>query len=289
MGARISAGVRGSHDTFSSSSHASPWVFVERNISQVRVSLAASRVVQFSSLENASAAVDPLLPERAWLVDLGVKGALSKTLGWTVTGFTRDESDILRRVSENKIADGVRVVESIFPMLASTLAGKSRGLDAGIQRRSDRGPTGWLGYTWAHTRYRDRVSGETFDGDFDQRHTLNAYVQQRLSYRFRVSAKLRYGSNFPIVGYFTGSNDALFLGTARNEVRLPAYLRWDLSGSRTFTFSRSRLTLFVEVMNVTNRDNYGPSDGGIRNNLAAVDFSEKLIPVLPSAGILVEF
>ncbi len=26
-------------------------------------------------------------------------------------------------------------------------------------------------------------------------------------------------------------------------------------------------------MNVTNRDNYGPADGGIRNNLAAVEFS----------------
>ena len=42
-------------------------------------------------------------------------------------------------------------------------------------------------------------------------------------------------------------------------------------------------------MNVTNRDNYGPADGGIRANLAAEGFSEKLIPVLPSAGILVEF
>ena len=72
-------------------------------------------------------------------------------------------------------------------------------------RRATSGLTGWVGYTWAHTRYHDVVTGETFDGDFDQRHTLNLFAQQRLSYRLTVSAKLRVGSNFPIVGYFDGT------------------------------------------------------------------------------------
>lgn len=203
--------------------------------------------------------------------------------------FRRHESDAIRRVSEHRLDNGTRLFESIFPSIASSLEGTSRGVDVMVERRADRGPTGWVAYTRAHTVYDDRVTGERFDGDYDQRHTLNAFVQQRLSWRMRVSARFRYGSNFPIVGYLEGSHDALRLGSERNRVRLPAYARLDLSGSRTFTFDRSRLTLFVEIMNVTNRDNYGPADGFIRNTLVAANYSETLIPILPSAGILIEF
>src|SRR4029079_13672831 len=137
------------------------------------------------------------------------------------TGFRRNETDVNRRINEDKLVNGVRVVQSTFPTYASRLDGTSRCLDVVIERRTDRGPTGWLGYTWAHTRHHDTVTNEAFDGDFDQRHTLNAFVQQRLSYRLKVSAKFRYGSNFPIVGYFSGSNDNLHLGSVRNAGRLP--------------------------------------------------------------------
>ena len=285
----ITTGVRTSHDTYSGQSHAAPWLLVERDLGRTRLTLSAGRSVQYSGLDHIASAPEPLSPERAWLVDAGVKGAASEHLRWSATLFRRQERDILRRIDENRVVGGTRVFESTFPNVASTLAGTSRGVDLVLERRAERGPTGWVSYSWAHTRFDDRVTGEAFDGDFDQRHTLNAHLQQRLSYRFRVSAKFRYGSNFPLVGYFTGTHEALVLSTDRNRVRLPTYARLDLNGSRTFTFARSRLTLFVEIMNVTKRDNYGPSDGGIRNNLAAEDFTEKLIPLLPSAGILIEF
>ena len=42
-------------------------------------------------------------------------------------------------------------------------------------------------------------------------------------------------------------------------------------------------------MNVLARDNYGQAEGAIRNDLQAVGFLERLIPLVPSAGILVEF
>lgn len=285
----LAGGVRVSHDSFVDQSHVSPWLLAERALGKGRLVFSASRVVQYSSLEHVGAAVEPLRPEQAWLVDAGIRQPLSASLGVSVTAFRRNESDILRRTDENRLVNGGRVNESIFPSVISTLSGTVRGAEFVIERRAERGPSGWFAYSWAHTRHDDRLTGETFDGDFDQRHTLNAVVQQRLSYRLRVMAKLRYGSNFPIVGYYTGTHAALALGSSRNLVRLPTYVRLDLSGSRTFTFSRSRLTLFVEVMNATNRDNWGPADGSIRTNLSAANFTEKLIPIVPSAGILVEF
>jgi len=111
-----------------------------------------------------------------------------------------------------------------------------------------------------------------------------------VSYRMTVAAKLRYGSNFPIVGYFDGAPpDQMRLGAYRNRVRLPEYLRLDLRASRTFTFDRRRLTLFVEMVNVTGRANYGRTDGSIRANLDAIGYVEKLLPFVPSAGVLIEF
>jgi hypothetical protein len=92
-------------------------------------------------------------------------------------------------------------------------------------------------------------------------------LSARLS-RMKATTKLRIGSNFPIVGYFTGvPPDELFLSDVRNQVRLPAYVRLDLSGSRTFTYKRSRLTVFLEFVNVLNRRNLGPGNGSIRSNL----------------------
>jgi hypothetical protein len=114
-------------------------------------------------------------------------------------------------------------------------------------------------------------------------------VTQRLSYRTSVGAKLRVGSNVPLTGYFAGTLDDLHLAATRNTVRLPTYARLDLRATRTFTFDTRRLTLFVEVMNALGRDNYGQSDGTIRNTLRAEGYLERMIPFVPSAGFLIEF
>ena len=59
--------------------------------------------------------------------------------------------------------------------------------------------------------------------------------------------------------------------------------------NRTFTFSRARLTVFVELMNALGRENIGQADGSIRPNFEAVGYGDKLIPFVPSAGFLIEF
>jgi hypothetical protein len=106
-----------------------------------------------------------------------------------------------------------------------------------------------------------------------------------------VSAKLRVGSNVPLAGYFSGTTvpDALTLSTLRNQVRLPVYARLDVRANRTFTFQRARLTLFVEVMNLLGRRNLRQTDGSIRTNFDAIGYTDRMIPRVPSAGVLFEF
>jgi hypothetical protein len=76
----------------------------------------------------------------------------------------------------------------------------------------------------------------------------------------------------------------------KNHKRLPAYARLDLRAERSFTYRRSRLTVFVETLNTLNRRNVAQGDFGINfANLVVSDLLEDGFPFLPSAGILIEF
>ena len=101
---------------------------------------------------------------------------------------------------------------------------------------------------------------------------------------------MRYGSNFPIRGYIGANADGYMLSAQRNGLRLPAYSRLDLRADRTFTYRKSRLTLFMEVVNAMNRDNYRPSSAGVNLNTRRVfEPMETTFPLLPVAGVLIEF
>ena len=119
---------------------------------------------------------------------------------------------------------------------------------------------------------------------------MNAYVGYRWGGRTSLSARMRYGSNFPIQGYIGEDASGYVLSAQRNGLRLPAYSRLDLRADRTFTYRKSRLTLFLEVVNATNRDNYRANSPGININSRRVFGPiESLFPLLPVAGVLVEF
>ncbi len=297
----VTIGARGSRDRESTDAWVSPWLLTEYSRGRVTVRASAGASHQRPSPALMSAAIEPLGLESARQADLGLAVRLGSTSHLQVTPFVRRERDIIRPIGEDLSVNGVRVAGTVFPTVANRLDGRSRGVDVLLLRRSAQGLTGWVAYTWAHTTHHDTISGEGFDGDYDQRHTINMFLLQRLSYRSAVSAKFRLGSNVPLVGYFTrlrpdgatagqaGSPDALWLSDARNRVRLPWYVRLDLRANRTFTFARRRLTLFAEVVNVLGRRNLGQADGFSRTSLEAVFFTEKLIPRIPSAGFVIEF
>ena len=288
----VSAGIRAT-DRTSAGNAFLPFVLAEHTFGATTIRASAGRSAQFLNPLLVMTTFVPLVRETAISYDASIEHPLGQGVRVQATGFFRTESDVLRRSGEDRIdpVTGKRIVESVFPVYAPTLNGQSKGVDLLLIRQALTGLSGWIGYTWAHTRYHDQNTGEDFDGDFDQRHTLNVFAQYRLSYRMTVSGKFRTGSNFPLVGYFSGTTEpeALKLSTLRNQVRLPVYARLDVRSNYTFTFSRSRLTLFVEVMNLLDRDNLRQTDGSIRPNFDATGFVDRMLPRVPSAGFLFEF
>jgi hypothetical protein len=287
----VVAGLRLSDRTISNRLAVSPWLLVQRRAGPWTWQAGAGASAQFPDALFVIDPTEPIRPERSAGGDLGLAYQPTPTTEWRVVAFARADSDALRLRAEHRLdpLSGLRRLAGAFPEYQPSLDGQSRGVDIVFSRRGAAGLTGWVAYTWSHTRLTDQITGESFDGDFDQRHTLNAVGTVRLSWRTTAGLKLRIGSNVPIAGYFEGTPEDIRLASVRNGVRLPVYARLDLRGTRTFSFAARRLTLFVEIMNVFGRRNYGQSEGVIRSTLQADGFVERLVPFVPSAGMLLEF
>ena len=273
---------------------ASPWLQAEWRIgAETKVRAGGGVYRQFAEFEHVTGTLGtaPLEPERATHADVSIERRLTPSLRAAVTVYHRAEDGFIRRpAGETRFVDGRLLRGSLTAPYATRLGGTARGVEVFVQRRDPNGLSGWLAYSYGRQRFDDVVSGETFWGDLDQRHALNAYVSLRLSARSNIGAKLRTGTNFPAPGYYRAEGDTYFVSDRRNEVRLPFYARLDVRASRTFHWPRQRLTLFGEVMNVLNRDNvrYQPPSIDSRTGRASRLF-ESLIPIVPSAGLLIEF
>jgi outer membrane receptor for ferrienterochelin and colicin len=232
-----------------------------------------------------------LAHERAYHADIGLEQSIGTSARWQVTFYNREERDVLRLPdTELRVENGTLTGFSQSSTWVNALEGYARGIELLVQRRSAGGLSGWFSYSYGVNRYRDRTTGEAFDGDYDQRHTFNVQALYRLSNRTSLAAKFRAGSNAPATGYWEQRNDAYFVSTARNTLRVPAYSRLDIRGNRTFNWQGKRLTLFAELLNALGHDNVRFAVPGVNGRThQAFGLFDPLIPFVPSAGILLEF
>jgi hypothetical protein len=290
----MTAGARVDHWSLTSQTGASPWVQAEVRLGRGFKLRGGSGIHrQFPGFDEASAfpaGVD-LRPERAFHADLGLEQTIGPNTRWQVTLYNREERDVLRLPGEDwQVVDGDLLPPRPIPW-ENTLDGHARGVELLLQRRSARGLTGWVSYSFGVTRYHDAVTNESYDGDFDQRHTINAYALYRFTDRFSLAGKWRFGTNAPAVGYWEErAPGQYFVSSTRNDVRVPLYSRLDVRASRTFNWQSKRMTLFVELLNALGHDNVRFNQPGINfRTRQAFGLFESMIPLVPSAGILLEF
>jgi outer membrane receptor for ferrienterochelin and colicin len=291
----LTPGIRGDRWSLTAQSTVSPWLQSEwRAKPGLRIRAGAGRYMQFADFDTVlgiSGGIG-LRPERAIQFDAGIEQRLGGTFRLAATLYDREERDMLRRPGAETRVSGNRVVRGVASTrYENRLDGFARGVELAVQRSmAGRGISGWLSYAFARNRYRDTVSGESFWGDSDQRHTLNAYALYRHSGRASFVAKFRFGSNFPIPGYYAQQDGSFVVTDVRNTERLPAYGRLDLRANRAFNWSRRRLTLFAEVINLLNRDNVRFSPPGINTiTRATTKPFDSMLPIVPSVGLLFEF
>lgn len=288
----VDAGVRADLETLYQQGASSPWALVRWTpLDRWSFAVGGGRASQAADLAQIPATGDTRLdPERAAYLDASASYRLSPALRLEVAAFHRDESDVLQQdLPMPRLVDGVPVVPPATGYWRNALNVEARGVELSLRRSAPSGLVGWVSYAYGQTRNTEVATGEQYWGDFDQRHLLNVHAAYRLSSRTNLSGKLRIGSNMPIPGYFDRVDEELALGGTRNDARLPTYARLDLRFNRAYDFTRRRLTLYVEVINVLNRENVGRTDGTIRTNGSVNGFVETMFPLLPSAGLRIEF
>jgi hypothetical protein len=284
---------------------ASPWLSAEWRVRErTRLRGGTGFYRQFADVDQLfgfQGGGAELRPERAVHADGGIEHDLSANTRVTVTAYQRLEQDVLW----TPLAEPQRRVDgTIRPGAANApwtngLEGRARGVELVLRRDAPDGLSGWAGYAYSRARYTDVTGRQTFWGDVDQRHTLSLYGNYRLSSRSTVSAKLRYGSNYPLRGYVGGATPAAplvdgqpayyALAGTRNTMRLPAYTRLDVRADRAFHWRPGRLVLFVEVANALNRTNLRNTPFGVDRNGRIFGATEPLMPIVPSAGFVFEF
>jgi len=166
----------------------------------------------------------------------------------------------------------------------------SRGAQIVLQRRSANRLSGWIGYTFARARESDATVQPSasfspyFDRNTDQPVSLNVFATYRLRPTVNLSTKFLYGSGFPTLSGLALNAS----GGLQPDERLPAYLRADFRADKCWAFGRWKMTLYGEVLNLTNHGNRIFSYFQDEPNGQTLH-TQHALPITPTAGLAFEF
>jgi len=233
-----------------------------------------------------------LLPERAIHYVAALEQRLGARTRLRVEAYQRQDRDLLfRPFYEPRLVKGKVFIPPLDPPLHNSSRGYARGIEIFLQRRSANRLTGWVSYALGYARQRDGEASIAFPAEMDQRHTVNVYGSYRVRPTVNLSVKWLYGSGFPMPGFFRRTGTTYFLSESRNGLRLDPYQRADLRINKAYVFDRWKLTLYGEVVNVLNRHNYRfDSFGSYNTRTGQINlYLDRMFPILPSAGVVLEF
>jgi len=262
---------------------------------ETRVEFSWGQYSQFPELNQLLSiyAHGHLIPERATHYEAAVEQRLDERTRLRVEVYDRQDRDLMARPTlfPRLLASG-----SVFPAAPdapwlNSERGYARGLQLFVQRRTANGFTGWVSYAYGRAKITDGNLGLSFPSDYDQRHTVNAYLSRRLRPTVNVSGRFTYGSGMPLPGFYELVSGGYDVAHYRNALRAPAYERTDLRLNKAYIRQKVKTTLYAEIINITNRhnsdfDSPGPYDAASHRSFPNF---YSMFPILPSAGLVVEF
>lgn len=133
--------------------------------------------------------------------------------------------------------------------------------------------TGWLGYTWSHAnrQFDDISQGQVFPAKYDRRHDLSIVLMYKPNENFDASVSwvfcsgntatlalqeyepLSDGGEYDDYGYYYDNSISYY--ETRNNYRLPAYHRMDVSVNFHKQKKHGKRTVNIGVYNLYNRKN----------------------------------
>ena len=290
----FTAGARWDHHSIDDVAVLSPQASASLALAEgTRIQLGFGQYVQYPEITLLTSPLGSrgLLPIRSNHLLAAVEQRFGPRTRIRAEYYNRADRDLpFQPLYDPRLLNGKLVIPAASPLYLNSLRGYSRGFEVFVQRSSANRATGWVSYAFGRTGMRDGVTNNRFPSDYDQRHTLNIYGGYRLKPTVNLSAKVSYGSGFPLPGYLQQVGALYYLSDVRNQLRMQAYLRTDVRVNKSWTKDRWKLTLFGEVINLTNRTNYiyDSFNGYNSKTFQALLTLDTMFPILPSAGIVFE-
>ena len=150
------------------------------------------------------------------------------------------------------------------PLLAEALSSVGSGHSFGVQmllrQQLAAHLQGWFSYAIVRSERRDSPDSRLRPSDYDQSHVLTAVGSYDLGHGWEVGARIRFAAGFPRTpverAIYDSRRDAFTpVFGPKNSERIPSFYQIDLRGSKRWTLPRGELETYLELQNVTNRDN----------------------------------
>ena len=170
-------------------------------------------------------------------------------------------------------------------------SGRVLGGEVFLHWRPEHGFFGWISYTLSRSTRQDLPGQEWYVYEFDQTHILDVVASYQLPFRFRLGGRFRFVSgnpSSPMEGAWHDVDENSHVGVRGeyNSIRRPSFVQLDLRLDKEFLLKRWSLTMYLEIINVLNRQN---PEAEIYN----FDFTEMAyvssIPFIPNIGLQAEF
>jgi TonB family protein len=212
---------------------------------------------------------------------LGVEQQLTRDIDLSVEGFHKDLRDLVVQVNAPGSGSGSSYV--------NTGSGNVWGAELLLKWRAGDGPFfGSLAYTLSRSVRRNDPSLPYTVFDFDQTHVLSVVGSYRLGRGWTLGARWRYATGDPYTPYTGGAEDfdagayAPIQSPRLDSARLGAFNALDLRVDKTWTFPAWKLTAYLDVRNVYNRQN---PEAVTYNYNDSQSSSFSGLPILPMLGL----
>jgi hypothetical protein len=176
--------------------------------------------------------------------------------------------------------------------------GKTYGFELLLRKDSGR-VRGWLGYAYSLTEYKiDGINqNRWFMPRHDRSHTINAMGNFDLisgRNKLILGTNIVFSTGQPITepgsayisspGPFETRNNVNYAPTKINNIRLPDYVRMDISLTYQINFRGWRMAPYLQVYNISNRGNVWFISYEYENGKAIIE-EQYMLPLLPTIGV----
>jgi TonB family protein len=227
-------------------------------------------------------------PERGLHLSLGVRHELPWATRLELTGFHKELWSLV--VPTKAVDEDGRLLR-----LSNEGRGRTVGMEMLLRRELARGLFGWFAWTWSQSLRRDDPTDPSYPSWrpflLDQTHVVALVMSYRLRDDWILGTRVRgvTGNPYtPAVGAVLDADNGRVrcLPGAPLSRRLPGFFQADARLDKRFVFESWMLSAYLDVQNVTNREN---AEFRFRNFDCTTDTPLPSIPILPAVGVRAEW